>query len=327
MTEATNSSGAFSGKRSPRSPHPSTSPEAHETVWPQAEAAVPVSSPTVAIPAKSSPRITRASRATETREQDLRGRAASWSTWLRAVGGLVAGLLLWWPFSYLGLADFLRLPAGAGQVGTILAGALAASGVAALLVRAPWPRFLVTFGFPVLCVLQSGGFGAYPVPVLLLLLAVVMTGIAVGAYGTGSTMTLALSLAFLVGMSPGSLWKGPFIAVALAVPFARAALDRVAPTVLGVVAVVGLWLLGAVTGHGLIGGFATEAAQRASGFDLVKTGLADSFTAARTDASVLIQNELQAMTGWFIVAAVLVALIVLTRAITGRGASKQPAKP
>ncbi len=267
--------------------------------------------------------VTGTTRATSRTEKSaetpsVRQRVVGWSRWVRAVGGVVAALLLWWPFSYVGLADYLHLPDGPSALGVILVGALAASGATALLVTSPWPRFLVVFALPLLCLARTGGVGGYPVMVLVLLLVAVLVGVAVGAWGTGSTTALAVSLALLVGISPGGLWKGPFIALALALPFARATVQRVAPTVFGVLAAAAAWLAGELVGHGLERGFGTQELRRATGFDMVKNALSEAWTAVRTDASTVAHDAAQGMAGWFAVAAGIALLIVLGRMVHTR---------
>ncbi len=274
----------------------------------------PAEGATTALP--TSTPATRAEKAADTRSMGERLRG--WSRWLRSVGGVVAAVLLWWPFSYSGLADFLHLPDGPAALGVILVGALAASGATALLVSSPWPRFILVFAFPLVCLARTGGLGDYPVTVLVCLLVAVLLGVTVGAYGTSTTMALGLSLAFLVGMSPGGLWKGPFIALALALPFARASLQRVAPTVFGILAVAASWLVGELVGHGLDRGFGTQELRRTTGFEMVKNALTEAWAAVRADASTVVHDAAQGMTLWFLVAAVIAVLIIVVRVVHTR---------
>lgn len=238
-----------------------------------------------------------------------------WSGWLWAVGGPFAALLLWWPFSYAGSADFLTLPPGLARLGLVFLGALTASALTAMLVRSPWPRFVIAVGFPLACLLRTGA-GGYPVVALVTFGVLVLLGIALGAWATATVGRFAVVLALVVGLVPAPhLWWGPFLAVALALPFVRATASRVAPTVLGVVGVLVAWVVGTLVRATLPTGFAGSG--RRSGLDLLEQGGKGTWTALRDQGSGLAGDALASGTGWYVLAAALAVVVVLVRSITG----------
>ncbi len=235
------------------------------------------------------------------------------AAWLWTVGGFLAALLLWWPFSYSGRAQLFTMPAGPSQVGVVLAGAFAASGVTALLIRPRWPRWLIVIALPLMCLSHTGDATSRSWVVLLALLVVVVLGAAVGSVGADTPTAAAFTMALLVGVAPGALWKGPLVALALMLPFVRASRARVMPTMVAVVGVVGLWLFGAVLGQALESGFATGG--RTEGTALISDGLAGSIRAAGAGGRGVVDSTLSDSAGWFVVAAVLAVLVALVRAI------------
>ena len=147
-----------------------------------------------------------------------------------------------------------------------------------------------------------------------------LLGILLGARGAKGPLAAATVLAVVAGVSPTSWPRGLALALALALPFAVATWQRVAPTVLSLVRLVVTWLV-----------FALLAKALSYGWDLVRPGsggvpvgqqartVADaSWDFVRTQWWNHSQALLSSSTGWFVLAAVLAVVVVALRA--GRAA-------
>ena len=234
----------------------------------------------------------------------------AWREWLLVVGGIVLALLLWWPLSWQGLVPFLQVPTGT-QLGAAALGGLTGAAVVAALVTAPWPRFVLAVGLPVLA-LSLTGLGALPPLGLALVVVAVLLGLALGAGAAASPVRFAVTTALVLGLCPAPhLMWGPLLALALALPFVRATASRVAPTVLGVVAVLLAFAVGVALRTGVVAGFAGT--PRRSGLALVTDGLRASGTPIRAQGVDAARRALELGTTWYVVAAVLAVVVVLAR--------------
>ncbi len=232
----------------------------------------------------------------------------------------VAAALLWWPAGFRGTAPWSHVPLLPARGWQLLLGGLAAAVVVGLLAREAWVRFGVVTGLGALGFAVSAGTVAWTTgetAVLAGLLAAgSLLGLVVGARGSRSTNAAAGALALVVGVGPTSVPAGWLLAVALALPFWTATRERVAPTVLGVVKVLAVWLLGRVVAVALVAGWATTS----------RGGRLDSLAAlgrvARPAWDHVVAHGAAvagaAVAGarpWFVVAAVLVAVLVLARLV------------
>lgn len=236
---------------------------------------------------------------------------------------VLLGALLWWPAGFLGLGPWLHLPVRALDGDALLLGATAAAASVSLLVRSPWPRFLIVLVFSAIGWLLSAPHAdTYPderqsLAILLGLAAFV--GIVLGARGHKGPLGAATVLAMVAGLSPATWPHGIPLAVALALPFAVATWQRVAPTLLSVARILATWLV-----------FALAAAALSRGWDALhpKMGVgsrrgearlvADSaWDYVRTQWWQHSQNLLHDFVQWFWVAAALAVVIVTVRALTG----------
>lgn len=239
-------------------------------------------------------------------DRDLR----AWREWGLVVGGVVLALLLWWPLSWQGLVPLLHVPTRA-LTGAAVLGGLTGAAVVAALVTAPWPRFVLAVGLPVLALVLTG-VGALPPVGLVLVVVAVLLGLALGAGAAASPVRFALTTGLVLGLSPAPhLMWGPLLALALALPFVRATASRVAPTVLGVAAVLLAFAAGIAVRTGLVAGFAGT--PRRTGPAVLTDGLRASGAPVREQGLTAARRALELGSTWYVVAAVLAVLVVLAR--------------
>ena len=252
---------------------------------------------------------------------------------MRRVSGplaVVLGALLWWPVGFLGQESWLHLPLVVFDGDVLFLGATAAAASVSLVVRSPWPRFAIVAAFSALgWVLDGPTSEAYPherVVLAVLLGGGALLGILLGARGAKGALAAATVLAVVAGLSPTTWPRGLALALALALPFAVATWQRVAPTVLSLLRLVLTWLVLALAARAL-----------SYGWDLVRPGsggvpvgeqartVADAaWDFARTQWWHYTQALLTSSTRWFVVAAVLAGGIIVVRAARGglrRGAA------
>ena len=228
--------------------------------------------------------------------------------------------MLWWPAGFLGQQSWLHLPLVVFDGDVLFLGATAAAASVSLLVRSPWPRFAIIVAFSALGWLLDGPTtDAYPnerVVLAVLLGGGALLGVVLGARGARGALAAATVLAVVAGLSPTTWPRGLALALALALPFAVATWQRVAPTVLSLVRLVLTWLV-----------FALGARALAYGWDLVRPGsggvpvgqqartVADaSWDFARTQWWSHSEALLTSSTRWFVIAAVLALAILVLRA-------------
>ena len=240
------------------------------------------------------------------------------------------GALLWWPVGFSGVDSWLHLPVRPIDGDVLFLGATAAAASVSLLVRPPWPRFLIVLVFSGIGWLLSAPHAdTYPderqsLAILPGLAAFV--GIVLGARGHKGPLGAATVLAIVAGLSPATWPHGIPLAVALALPFAVATWQRVAPTLLSVARVLLTWLV-----------FALAAAALSRGWDVLHPNM--DVGSRRGEARLVLDSawdyvrtqwwqHSQQLLGdhvqWFWVAAALAVVIVTVRALTG-GLSRRSA--
>ena len=244
---------------------------------------------------------------------------------------VVLGALLWWPVGFLGLESWLHLPLDVFEGDVLFLGATAAAASVSLVVRSPWPRFAIVLVFSAIgWMLDGPHVDAYPherIVLVALLGGGALLGILLGARGAKGALAAATVLAVVAGLSPTTWPRGLALALALALPFAAATWQRVAPTVLSLVRLVLTWLV-----------FSLLAKALTYGWDLVRPGtggvpvkeqartVADaSWDFLRTQWWNHSEAMLTSSTRWFVIAAVLAVVIVLVRA--GRGGLRRRSAP
>lgn len=144
-----------------------------------------------------------------------------------------------------------------------------------------------------------------------------LVGMLVGARVPRGVMQAATSLGIIAALTPLSWLRGPLLAVALALPFALAARDRVAPTLFGVLRVLLAWL---------VANLAALAARY--GWDTVHPGMASrepraiarevgsaSWDLVRTSWRQASESLMAGYTEWFWVAGVLALVLVMLRVV------------
>lgn len=242
---------------------------------------------------------------------------------------LVAAALLWWPVGFWGLQPWLHLPIHAQTGDVLLLGGIAAAAAVALLVRAPWLRFAVVVLFSGLgWLLSAPARDSAPDErqSLAILLAVAgIAGTVIGARGQRGVLGAATVLAVVAGLSPATWPHGAPLAVALALPFAVASWQRVAPTMLSIARVLLTWLLFAVLADALRHGWLVlhphmHAGSRRNEVSLVVQA---AWSFLRSQWLTTAQQLLSATVGWFWVAAGLAVLVAGARAVTS-GARRRP---
>ncbi len=245
---------------------------------------------------------------------------------------LLAGALLWWPVGFWGVTSWLHLPLAALDGDVLLLGATAAAASVSLVVRSPWPRFVIVLAFSGLgWLLSAPAVDTYPDEheVLAMLLAVGgFAGIVLGTRGHKGPLGAATVLAVVAGLSPATWPDGLPLAVALALPFVVATWQRVAPTLLSVARILVTWLVFALLGRSLSQGWDIlhphlQAGSKRAELRLVTDA---SWEFLRTQWWHQTEILLRATAGWFWVALVLAVLVAASRALTtGRNRRSAPA--
>lgn len=243
---------------------------------------------------------------------------------------VLLGALLWWPAGFLGVESWLHLPVRPLDGDVLFLGATAAAASVSLLVRSPWPRFLVVLVFSglgwLLSAPQSDTYPDERQSLAILLGVAAFAGIVLGARGHKGPLGAATVLAIVAGLSPATWPHGIPLAVALALPFAVATWQRVAPTLLGIARILLTWLV-----------FALAAAALSRGWDVLHPRM--NVGSRRGEARLVLdaawdyvrtqwwqhsQHLLGDNVQWFWVAAALAVVIVTVRALTG-GLSRRSA--
>ena len=245
---------------------------------------------------------------------------------------MAVGALLWWPVGFLGLESWLHLPLDVFEGDVLFLGATAAAASVSLVVRSPWPRFAIVLVFSAIgWALDGPHVDAYPRERLVLVALLgggALLGILLGARGAKGALAAATVLAVVAGLSPTTWPRGLALALALALPFAAATWQRVAPTVLSLVRLVLTWLV-----------FALLARALSYGWELVRPGtggvplsrqvrtVADaSWDFLRTQWWNHSEALLTSSTRWYVVAAVVALGVVALRAARGALRRRSAAK-
>lgn len=250
-----------------------------------------------------------------------RGKAVLRRVWPEVA--LLLGAVLWWPVGFWGVTSWFHLPLKALEGDVLLLGATAAAASVSLLVRSAWPRLVIVLVLSGLgWLLSAPAVDTYPDEreALAILLAVAaFVGILLGARGHQGPVAAATVLAVVAGLSPATWPHGLLLAVALALPFAVATVQQVAPTLLSVARILLTWLV-----------FNLLARALGYGWDVLHPGLqAGSLRAEarlvaeaawdflRTQWWSYSESSVRSTGGWFLVALVLAALIAAARALLG----------
>ncbi|NYG06607.1 hypothetical protein BJ986_001094 [Phycicoccus badiiscoriae] len=249
---------------------------------------------------------------------------------------MLLAAVLWWPVGFWGLTSWLHLPLRALDGDLVLLGATSAAASVSLLVRSAWPRFVIVV---VLCavgwLLSAPAVDTYPderVVLAILLGVAAFLGIALGVRGHRGPLGAATVLAVAAGLSPATWPHGLPLAVALALPFAVASVQRVAPTLLGVGRVLLTWLVFALVARSISAGWDTLHPGKKAGFKHEELPLVvrAAWGFLRTHWWSYSESLLRSTSGWFVVALVLAVLIAAARALLGgmrrRTASAQTAR-
>ena len=238
---------------------------------------------------------------------------------------LLVAALLWWPVGFAGVTSWLHLPLSVFDGDLLFLGATAAAASVSLLVRSPWPRFAIVVVFSGLgWLLDAPSRDEYPyerIVLAVLLGAAALLGILLGARGSKGPVAAGTVLTVVAGLTPASWPTEAAVAVALALPFAVATWQRVAPTIVAVVRLVVTWLL-----------FALLARALGYGWDVVRPGaggltLRDqarrvgepAWDFVRTQWWTYSETQLHLLLPWLWLTAVVAAAVVGTRVVTARG--------
>jgi hypothetical protein len=237
---------------------------------------------------------------------------------------LLLGAVLWWPVGFWGVTSWLHLPLAALDGDVLLLGATTTAASVSLLVRSPWPRFGIVLVSSILgWLLSAPSADSYPDEreVLLILLATAaFAGIVLGARGHKGPLGAATVLAVVAGLSPATWPHGLPVAVALALPFAVASWQKVAPTLLSVARILVTWLVFALLARSLSYGWdvlhpGLQAGSKRAELRLVADA---SWEFARTQWWNHTEALLRSTAGWFWVALVLAVLVAAARVLIGR---------
>ena len=186
-----------------------------------------------------------------------RGKAVLSRVWPEV--SVLFGAVLWWPVGFWGVTSWFHLPLKALEGDVLLLGATAAAASVSLLVRSAWPRFVIVLVLSGLgWLLSAPAADTYPDEreVLAILLAVAaFAGILLGVRGHKGPLGAATVLAVVAGLSPATWPHGLLLAVALALPFAVATIQRVAPTLLSVARILLTWLVFALLARSVNAGW------------------------------------------------------------------------
>ena len=244
-----------------------------------------------------------------------------YAAWRRArpVVAVVAAALLWWPTGFWGLDAWLHVPLRAIDGDVVVLSATASAAVVAALVAAPWPRLAVVVGCSALTWWTSApAVDSAPDErevLVLLLLAAAVAGLVVGRRARRGPVALAGVLAVVAALTQATWPTGAALAVALALPFAVATWDRVAPTLWAVAGVLLLWLVTSLGAQALRHGWDILHPQMNVGskrgelrlvLEAAWRWLQNQWQHAATDL-------LAGHVGWFWVAAALAVLLVVVR--------------
>lgn len=244
---------------------------------------------------------------------------------------VVLAAALWWPVGFWGVATWPGLPLRALDGDLLLLGATAAATSVSLLVRLPWPRFLVVVAFSGLGWLVSApATDQYPDEreVLVILLAVAaFVGILLGARGHTGPLGAAGVLAVVAGLSPATWPHGILLAVALALPFVVATWTRVAPTLLSVLRILLTWLVASLLARACSHGWEVLHPQLQAGSKRAEIRLVaeSAWDYLRSSWWVSTEHQLDRYAAWFWVALALAVAIALARAVTTGVRRRRPA--
>jgi hypothetical protein len=237
---------------------------------------------------------------------------------------LLLAAALWWPVGFLGLTSWLHLPLSVFEGDVLFVGATAAAASVSLLVRSPWPRFAIVLVFSLLGWLLDAPAGdQYPherAVLAAILGAAAFVGIVLGARGSKGPLAAATVLVVVAGLSPATWPQELAVAVALALPFAVATWQRVAPTILSLVRLVVTWL-----------GFALLARALSYGWDVVRPGSGGlpvreqarrvaepAWDFVRTQSWTSSEIVLRGLVHWLWLTAVLAAVLIAARVVAAR---------
>ena len=236
---------------------------------------------------------------------------------------MLLAALLWWPVGFWGLTSWFHLPLRAINGDVVLLGATAAAASVSLLVRSPWPRFVIVVLFSVLAwLLSAPSTDEYPDErqvLVILLVAAALGGIVLGIRGHSGPLGAATVLAVVAGLSPATWPHGLLLAVALALPFAVATLQRVAPTLLSVARILLTWLVFSLLARSLSHGWDVLHPRMNVGSKRGELRLVaeSSWDFLRTQWYSYSESLVRSTSGWLLVALVLAVLVAATRALLG----------
>ena len=232
---------------------------------------------------------------------------------------------LWWPVGFAGVTSWLHLPLSVFDGDVLFLGATAAAASVSLLVRSPWPRFAIVVVFSGLgWLLDAPASDEYPherAVLAILLGAAAFVGIVLGARGSKGPVAAATVLTVVAALSPASWPTEAAVAVALALPFAVATWQRVAPTILSVLRLALTWLV-----------FALLARALSYGWDVVRPGSGGGLTLrdqarrvaepawdfVRTQWWTWSQIQLEQLVPWLWVTVLLAVILVALRVVLAR---------
>jgi hypothetical protein len=242
---------------------------------------------------------------------------------------LLLAALLWWPVGFAGVTSWLHLPLSVFDGDVLFLGSTAAAASVSLLVRSPWPRFAIVLVFSGLgWLLDAPAVDEYPherAVLAVLLGAAAFLGIVLGARGSKGPVAAAPVAVMVAGLSPASWPTEAAVAVALALPFAVATWQRVAPTIVGIARLAVTWLL-----------FALLARALSYGWDVLRPGtggqplrdqarrVADpAWDFLRTQWWSYSQAQLRALLPWLWLTAVVAVVVIVVRVVVGRVAARR----
>lgn len=234
---------------------------------------------------------------------------------------LLVGALLWWPVGFWGVTSWLHLPLAALEGDVLLLGATAAAASVSLVVRSPWPRFVIVLVFSGLgWLLSAPSVDSFPderESLVILLAIAAFGGIVLGARGHKGPLGAATVLAIVAGLSPATWPHGLPVAVALALPFVVATWQKVAPTLLSVARILVTWLVFALFASSLSHGWDVLHPRLQAGSKRAELRLVadSSWDFARTHWWDHTEALLRSTAGWFWVALVLAVLVAAARVL------------
>jgi hypothetical protein len=242
---------------------------------------------------------------------------------LRQGVAVALAALLWWPVGFWGVDEWLHAPLGALEGDVVVLSATASAAVVALLVGAPWPRLaVIVASSTVAWLLSAPAVDTAPDEreVLLLLLgAAAVTGVLVGRRGSAGPLQCATVLAVVAGLTQATWPTGAALAIALALPFAVASWERVAPTLVSVLRLLVTWLVVSLSAVALRHGWdvlhpGMQAGSKRNELRLVADAAWDFL---RTQWRTTAEGLLAAHTPWFWTAGALALTVVGVRVVAG----------